>query len=250
MTEVLLAVEEGVATLTLAAPERRNALTPAMAREIVAACDAIDADPAVGAVVVQAQGASFCAGADRSTLREIGADPVGDRAYRDLHDVYGAFTRVGALAPPTVAAVRGAAVGAGVNLVFATDLRIIADDAQLSSGFVGLGLHPGGGHFTLVARTAGREVAAGLGVFNQSIDGRRAAALGLAWEAVPAHQVEQRARELARTAAQDPELARAVVRSMRSELGPPALPWPAALEAETSVQLWSFKRRYDREADS
>jgi enoyl-CoA hydratase len=55
---------------------------------------------------------------------------------------------------------------------------------------------------------------------------------------------------VARTAAQDPELARAVVRSMRTELGPPALPWPAALEAETSVQLWSFKRRYDREADS
>ena len=248
MTEVLLAIEEGVATLTLAAPERRNALTPEMAREVVEACETIDADPSVGAVVVQGLGSSFCAGADRATLGAIGADPAGDRSFKHMHALYGAFTRVGALAPPTVAAVRGAAVGAGVNLVFATDLRIMAEDARLIAGFVGLGLHPGGGHFTLVARTAGREVAAGLGVFNQSIDGRRAAELGLAWEALPADQVEQRALEIARTAARDPELARAVVRSMRSELGPPAVPWATALEAETSVQLWSLKRLHDRAA--
>lgn len=248
MAEVLLTVDEGVATLTLAAPQRRNALTPAMAAEIGAACDAIDADEAIGAVVVQSTGPAFCAGAHRATLRDIGADPAGDRSFKDLHAIYGAFTRVGRLLPPTVAAVRGPAVGAGVNLVFATDLRIVAEDALIAPGFLGLGFHPGGGHFALVGRTAGREAATALGVFDQTIDGARAAALGLAWEAVPAGRVEQRAHEIARSAAGDPELARAVVRSMRAELGPPGLPWATAMDAETATQLWSFKRAHDRRA--
>ena len=199
MAEVVLDVHAGIATLTLAAPERHNALTPDMAREIRDACDAIDADPAVGAVVLQGQGRTFCSGAHRATLAQIGADPAGDRSYKDLHTIYGAFTRIGQMEPPSIAAARGRAVGAGVNLLFATDLRILAEDAVIAPGFVGLGFHPGGGHFALVARTAGREVATALGVFDQSIDGRRAAALGLAWEAVPADEVERRAHEVAQT---------------------------------------------------
>jgi enoyl-CoA hydratase len=246
MAEVVLTVNEGVATLTLDAPERRNALTPAMAQEIGAACDAIDADPAVGAVVIQGAGPTFCAGAHRATLGAIAADPAGDRSYKELRAIYGAFIRIGQLEAPTVAAVRGTSVGAGVNLVFATDLRIMAEDAKIAPGFGALGFHPGGGHFALVARTAGREVATALGVFDQSIDGRRAADLGLAWEAVPEARVDERAHEIARAAARDPELSRTVVRSMRTELGPPAVAWPVAVEAETAAQLWSFKRQHDR----
>ena len=248
MAEVVVEVHSGVATLTLAAPERHNALTPDMAREIDAACDAIDADPAIGAVVVQGQGTTFCSGAHRATLAQIAADPAGDRPYKDLRTIYGAFTRIGQLEPPSIAAARGRAVGAGVNLLFATDLRVLAEDAVIAPGFLGFGFHPGGGHFALVARTAGREAATALAVFDQSIDGRRAAALGLAWDVVPAGEVERRAQEIAQAAARDPELARAVVRSMRAELGPPGLSWAAALEAETSSQLWSLKRRHDREA--
>lgn len=242
MSEVKLELDGHVATITLAAPERRNALTPEMARELRAVCDAVDDDAGIGAVVIRGEGASFCAGAHRATLADSAADPVDDTRYKELLSVYQAFARVGQLAPPTIAAVRGAAVGAGVNLAFAADLRIVGEDARIMAGFLPLGLHPGGGHFTLVGRLGGREAAAALGLFGEEIDGRRAVALGLAWQAVPADEVEPRAHELARRAAQDPELARTVVRTMRLELGPPAVSWPVALEAETAAQLWSLRR--------
>jgi len=84
-------------------------------------------------------------------------------------------------------------------------------------------------------------------LFGEEIDGRRAVRLGLAWEARPEPEVEPRALELARRVAADPELARAAARSLRIELGPPAIPWAAALEAEKAVQMWSLRRRAERE---
>jgi enoyl-CoA hydratase len=241
--EVEVNIEDGVATLVLQAPQRRNALTPAMAREMAAACEAIDADPTVGATVVVGSGGSFCAGADRSTLAEAGNDPAHEDSYRDLDSVYQAFGRVGRLTMPTIAAVRGAAVGAGVNLLLATDLRIVANDARIIPGFARIGLHPGGGHFTLLNRIAGREAAAAIGLFGQEVSGQRAAEVGLAWEALPDDQVEDRARELAAIVAGDPALARRATRSFRTELGPPGVSWEAALDLERGPQMWSLRRR-------
>lgn len=243
MTEILLERQNGVAILTLNAPERRNAFVPAMVRELLDACAEIDADEAIGAVVVKANGDSFCAGAHRGLLANAGDDPAHPDAYRDLGLTYRAFARVGELLPPTVAAVRGHAVGAGVNLMLATDLRIVAEGASIITGFARIGIHPGGGHFALLGRLAGRETAAALGAFGVEIDGRRAAQLGLAWEALPEAEVEPRALQLAELPARDPELARATVKSMRLELGPPALPWAAGLEAEKATQMWSLRRR-------
>src|SRR2546421_12819870 len=80
-------------------------------------------------------------------------------------------------------------------------------------------------------------------IFGEEISGLRAVQLGLAWEAVPTEQVEERAAELARRAARDPELARKATASLRTELGPPRLPWAAALEVERGAQLWSLRRR-------
>lgn len=243
MSEVLLERDGNVAVVTLAAPERRNAFVPEMVQELLDICAEIDADEGIGAVVLRAQGQSFCAGAHRARLAESGRDPAEPAHYRGLTHTYSAFVRVGELAPPTIAAVRGHAVGAGVNLMMATDLRIVAREARIMAGFLRIGLHPGGGHFTLVGRLAGREAAAALGLFGQEIDGARAATLGLAWEALPEEEVEPRALEIARTIAGDPELARAAARSFRLELGPPMTTWPTALEAEKGVQMWSLRRR-------
>lgn len=243
MSEVLLERHGGVAVVTLAAPERRNAFRPEMVRELIEICEEVDADRSVGAVVVKGQGPSFCSGADRAVLADAGEDPAEAGRYERLGLTYNAFVRVGELQPPTVAAVRGHAVGAGVNLMLATDLRIIAEDARVITGFARIGLHPGGGHFTLLGRLAGREAAAGMTVFGQQIDGHRAVELGLAWEALPADQVEPRALEIASTVAADPELARATVRSFRLELGPPASTWAAGLELEKAPQMWSLRRR-------
>lgn len=243
MPEIELERDGGVALITLNAPERRNAFTPDMVRELLAACEEVDADSAIGAAVIRAEGASFSAGAHRDSLRNAGQDPASSAHYQGTGLTYSAFVRVGDLAVPTIAAVRGHAVGAGANLMLATDLRIVAEDAQIIT-FGRTGIHPGGGHFALLGRLGAREAAAALSLFQEEIDGRRAVELGLAWEALPADQVDGRALELARRAAADPELARLAVRSFRLELGPPALPWPAALEAERGAQMWSLRRRF------
>jgi enoyl-CoA hydratase len=246
MSEIRLERAEGVATITLAAPERRNALTESMSRKLIAACDEIDADSSIGAVIVRAEGAAFCAGGDRALLRAAGEDATDEANLRGLQAVYESFARVGRLAPPSIAAVQGVAVGAGVNLALATDLRLMGEGARLVAGFLRIGVHPGGGHFTLLGRLAGREAAAAITLFGEEVDGRRTVELGLAWEVVPDDLLETRARELACRAALDPELARVATRSMRQELGPPPVPWAVALDAETAPQLWSLRRALQR----
>lgn len=234
---------DGVALLTLDAPERRNALTVAMAGELVAACEQLDADPAVGAVVVRGAGGFFCAGGDRATLAEAGRDPAAPETWSALGAVYRSFARVGELEAPTIAAVRGGAVGAGLNLMLATDLRIVGREARIVSGFLPIGLHPGGGHGALLGRSGAREAAAALVLFGERIEGARAAELGLAWAAVDDDDVEATALELAARAGADPQLARRTAASLRTVLGPPALPWGAALELERASQMWSMRRK-------
>jgi enoyl-CoA hydratase len=241
--EILVERDAGVATITLNAPDRRNALTRAMARALVDVCDELDGDPTVGAVVVRGEGGFFCAGGDRQTLADAGRDPATPAAWSGIGDVYRSFQRVGELEPPTIAAVRGGAVGAGMNLAFATDLRVVATDAKLISGFLPIGLHPGGGHSALLGRTGAREATSALALFGERIDGARAAELGLAWEAVEDAEVDARAHALASVPAADPELARRTARSLRTVLGPPALPWAAALDLERASQMWSMRRK-------
>jgi enoyl-CoA hydratase len=234
---------DGVAMLTLDAPERRNALTVEMAGELVAACEELDSDTSVGAVVVRGAGGFFCAGGDRGTLVAAGRDPADPEVYAGIGAVYRSFARVGELEPPTVAAIRGGAVGAGLNLMLAADLRIVARGARNISGFLPIGLHPGGGHGALLGRTGVREAAAAMALFGERIEGERAAELGLAWAAVDDGDVEETAIELAARAGADPELARRTAASLRTVLGPPALPWPAALELERASQMWSMRRK-------
>jgi enoyl-CoA hydratase len=232
----------GVAVLTVDNPDVKNGLTPEMGYALSGLCDEIDADPTIGAAVVRGAGGTFCSGADRRRWTE-GADQAEDTVYKELGAVYTAFRRVGALAVPTVAAVRGAAVGAGLNLALATDLRIVASDAKLLAGFLRIGLHPGGGYFTLSTRTAGREATAAMGLFSEAIDGERAAEIGMAWRAVADDEVEPLAIELAGRAARDPELAREAARSFRTEAGPPGIGWEAAVHFERATQMWSQRRR-------
>lgn len=242
MSDVSVETRDGVAVLTMTAGDRRNALTFEMADDIIAACERIDADASVGAVVVQGSGGYFCSGAHRSTLAGAGTDPAKPDLYDQMTSIYECFARVGELQAPVVAAVVGGAVGAGMNMLLAADLRIVAEDAKITSGFLKLGIHPGGGHFTILNRVAGRETTAALGIFGETISGAQAVQLGLAWEALPAGEVEARAFELARTAAKDPALARRVVKSMRQQIGPPGVPWRVALDAERAPQMWSLRR--------
>jgi enoyl-CoA hydratase len=234
---------DGIAVLTMRAPQRRNALDLEMAAAMIDACDAIAADPAIGAVIVTGEGGYFCAGGDRNVLARAGEDPAEPETYAGMSTIYNAFARVGRLEPPTIAAIRGGALGAGLNLAMATDLRIVADDAVLLSGFLPIGLHPGGGHSLLLGRAGSRETANALALFGQRVTGAEAVERGLAWKAVPGDEVDTVARELAAVPAADPELARRTVASMRRIMGPPAIPWEAALDLERSSQMWSMRRK-------
>jgi enoyl-CoA hydratase len=234
--------QDGVAIITIDSPDVKNALTPEMGLQLGAICDDVDDDVSIGAAIVAGAGGTFCSGADRRRWR-VGVDQAEDTTYKELGAVYAAFVRVGALRVPTIAAVRGAAVGAGMNLMLATDLRLVAKNAVLMAGFLRIGLHPGGGFFTIASRTAGREATSALGLFSEEIDGREAERLGLAWRALDDAEVEPFAMELARRPARDPELAREAVRSFRTETGPPGIGWDTAVHFERATQMWSQRRR-------
>src|SRR5215468_3010018 len=107
---------DGIALITLRAPERRNALTLEMAAAMIAACQTIDDDREIGAVIVTGEGGYFCAGGDRAMLADAGEDPASPATYSGMSTIYDAFARVGKLEPPTIAAIRGGALGAGLNL--------------------------------------------------------------------------------------------------------------------------------------
>ncbi len=240
--EVLLEVDGGVAVVTLNAPHRRNALTPTMADELIATFDEVDGRPDVGALVMKAVGKSFCAGGDIATLTSAGKDPASPESYDGMGRIYDSFYRLGQVKVPTVAAVRGSAVGAGMNMLLAADLRIVASDARLICGFLKRGLHPGGGHFVIVSRLIGREAAAAMALFGEEINGTQAVQLGLAWQAVDDAAVEDRARELATRVAADPDLARAAISNFRREVVDGAVSWDVAMQFERPAQMWSMRR--------
>lgn len=247
--EILYEVTDGVALVTLNTPAKRNALNPRMADALVAAFDRADADNSVGAVVIRGGGGSFCAGADLGHTARMFADPLDEQVYEETTRIYQCFVRVGSLKAPVIAAVRGAAVGAGMNLLLAADVRIVAQNARLISGFSKLGVHPGGGHLMLLADATSIQATCAMAIFGQEIDGVRAEQLGLAWRAVPDDEVEAHAMAMAKRAAADPELTRAITRTMRMTASPKAAAWPAALQAERASQLWSQRRVGVRNAD-
>jgi len=243
MPEVRLRVEDTVGIITIDNPEARNGLNPELSAELIAACDEIDAQPEIGSAVIVGANRTFCSGADTREWRKD-IEWAGD-GYELLSSIYQGFKRVGELCVPTVAAVRGAAVGAGMNLMLACDLRIVAKDVRLVAGFLDIGLHPGGGFFTLLSRAGGHQATSAMGIFGEEVNGSRAAEIGLAWESTDDELVESRALELAKAGSKDPGLARSAVASFRRELGPPSVSWDAAIEIERGRQLWSMHRRFN-----
>jgi enoyl-CoA hydratase len=172
-TDVRTSTADGVALLTIANPERRNAMNLELSAKLVAALDAAVADPGVGAIVITGEAPAFCAGGDLSELQ--GADPA------RLRTVYSGFLAVAECPLPTVAAVNGAAVGAGLNLALACDLRLAGPGAKFDARFMQLGLHPGGGYTWMVDRAIGTQGAKALTLFCDVLDAAEAERVGLVW---------------------------------------------------------------------
>jgi len=242
--DVLLDVVDGVATVTISNPGRRNAISVSMARRLAAVADQIDADESVYACILAGEGDHFCAGAVSGALDLTGSGPASPHHYERSTAVYSAIARVAELRVPSIAAVAGAAVGAGMNLMLATDVRVVASDARLISGFTRIGVHPGGGHGALLASRSRPEAVIAMAIFNQEVKGADAPGLGLAWKAVPKEELEQTARSIASAAGTDAALVRAATRSLRlTSRQTGAL--DAAIEIERGPQMWSLARRAD-----
>ncbi|GAC1312294.1 MAG: enoyl-CoA hydratase [Acidimicrobiales bacterium] len=221
-----------VAVVTVNDPERRNALTPAMNDEMIAAFDGLEANADVGAVVVTGAAPAFCAGAD---LSHLGATPSGE----GMRGIYEGFLRVARSPLPTVAAVNGAAVGAGMNLALCCDLRVAARRAKFDTRFLQLGLHPGGGHTWMLRRIMGPQGAAAAVLFGEVLDGAEAERSGLVWRCVADDALLETAAALAGKAAAGPP---ALARRLKATLATVAAvdTHDEAVDVELDAQLWSM----------
>jgi enoyl-CoA hydratase len=238
MTLVNVDSAEGVAVITLNDPDRRNALNLPMVDEIVEAMDRIEADADIGAVVITGAPPAFCAGADLSHL--------GGSQRDGLRSVYEGFMRIARSTLPTIAAVNGAAVGAGMNLALAADVRLAARRARFDTRFLQLGLHPGGGHTWMFRRITGPQAVAATVLFGEVLDGAEAERIGLVWRCVDDDALLPTARELAGRAAAAPR--ELVIRTKATIAAMATIDdHEAALERELEPQLWSVSQPEFRE---
>lgn len=178
--DVLLKQVGGVAVLTVSDPARRNALTLDLSDRLARAVEGCDRDDTVHAIVITGAPPAFCAGGDLDALAAAGES--GSAA--DLHRIYAGFLAVANAAVPTIAAVNGPAVGAGLNLALACDLRLAGPGASFDARFLQLGIHPGGGMTWLVQRAVGPQTAAAMTLFGEPLDAREAVRTGLAYRLV------------------------------------------------------------------
>lgn len=232
---LLYDVRDGIATLTLNRPERLNALGDTLREDLHEAFPRACADEAVRVIVVTGSGKGFCAGGDVKAMNEakeagrtrpLGEKvaPVRDRVLLAMRD-----------APkPVIAAVNGAAVGAGMNLALACDIRLASTTAKFSQAFVRRGLHPDWGGTYFLPRIVGMAKACEMIFTGELIDAEEALRLGIVSAVHPPERLLPATYALAAKIAAGPPIAirlarRALYRNLEVDLA-------AALEFETLAQ--------------
>jgi enoyl-CoA hydratase len=204
-----------------------------MVAEIVAAMDEIESDTSVGAIVVTGAPPAFCAGANLGNLAEANDTSLGA--------IYEGFLRVARSPLPTLAAVNGAAVGAGMNLALGCDVRLAARRARFDTRFLQIGLHPGGGHTWMLRRIAGPQAAMAAVVFGEVMDGEEAERVGLVHRCVDDDQLLAAAQTMAERAASAPrDLAIEVKKTIQAMADIDT--HSAAVKRELDPQLWSTRQ--------
>ena len=225
-----------VAVVTLDLPGRRNSMSGPMTASWVEVMGLLRDDDDLAAVVVTGSAPAFCAGGDLSWLVSDPDASVPDLRARML-TFYRSWLAVRELEVPTIAAVNGAAIGAGFALALACDLRYVADDARLGVPFTALGLHPGMATTWSLPDVAGQAVARDLLLTGRLVTGAEAVGLGLASRAVPADAVLDEALAAAeRIAAAAPVATRLTLQTLRSgghTDHEAALQWEALAQATT-----------------
>ena len=225
-----------VAVVTLDLPERRNSMSEAMTRSWVRLMGRLGEDEDLAAVVVTGAPPAFCAGGD---LSWIVAEPDASvpRLWERMLAFYRSWLSVRDLPVPTIAAVNGAAIGAGFALALACDIRYAAQDARLGVPFTSLGLHPGMATTWSLPDVAGMAVARDLLLTGRVVTGAEAVGLGLVSGALAAEAVLDEALAAAdRVAAAAPVATRLTLQALRGgghDTVETALQWEALAQATT-----------------
>ena len=207
--DLLEALKDGVAVLTLNRPDRLNAMSPSMLDALLEALPRLAADPEVGVVVLTGAGRAFCAGGDVKAMaegREFGGTTLEDKAQalrsrmevsRWLHE----------MPKPTIAMVRGAAAGAGMSLALACDLRVAGDTARFATAFARVGYSGDFGGSWFLTQLVGTGKARELYFTTDIVDAREARELGMVNRVVPDARLEEETLALAARLARGPRIA-------------------------------------------
>jgi enoyl-CoA hydratase/carnithine racemase len=205
--ELAVELAEHVATVEIRRPPH-NFFDLALIRQLADAFEALDRDPACRAIVLAAQGKSFCAGAnfgDGSGLKE--------RPAENTAHLYTEAVRLFACKKPVIGAIHGPAVGGGLGLALVPDFRVACPEARFSANFTRLGFHPGFGLTVTLPELIGRGKAALMFYTGRRVKGEQALAMGLADLLVPQAEVRAAAQALAREIAECAPLAVAATRA-------------------------------------
>jgi 2-(1,2-epoxy-1,2-dihydrophenyl)acetyl-CoA isomerase len=204
---VLLTRQGPVATMTLNRPECLNALDQNLRAGLAEKLERVSRDPSVRAVVITGAGRGFCSGGDIRRLAELKRNHQ-SVAFRDFLEAGHRVVRsIRSLPVPVVASVNGPAMGGGMNLALACDLRIASDRAVFSQAFVKVGMHPDWGGTFLLPRMVGTGRALEMFFLGESIGAEQAQDLGLVNYVVPHENLESETRKLAEKLAAAPVLA-------------------------------------------
>jgi enoyl-CoA hydratase/carnithine racemase len=206
------------ATLTLNRPEKRNAYTPRMGEEIVAAFRALRDEESVRAVILTGAGQGFCAGVDLEALAAMQAGATtGEGPRLGEEEFVNAFPLELLEYPkPVIAAIHGAAIGVGVTMTLPCDIRVAAESARLGLTFAKLGILPGLGSTHLLPRIVGLARAQELVLTARVVEAPEALELGLVNRVVPDASLLEAAREIAdAVAACDPQAVRFAKRALQ-----------------------------------
>ena len=235
--EIQVASDGDIGEIVLARPAARNAMTDAMGAEIQRAVDELNARAGVRAVLLRGLGDAFSAGGDFAMLGARTRHGV-DENRAAMRAFYAGFLSVRALRVPTIAVIAGPAIGAGLCLALACDLRLAAAGARMAASFVRLGLHPGMGATFLLPRLIGPAAAADLLLTGRSVDGDEALRLGLVNQVHAPDSLDAAARALAAQIASAGPIA--VAQTKRTLQGSLDRDLDAALDAEADAQALDF----------
>ncbi|CAN5602374.1 enoyl-CoA hydratase [soil metagenome] len=233
METLQVARDDGVVTLTLDRPEKRNAINAAMWRELLAVFDEVAATPSDRVLVVTGAGGAFCSGADLSGASDDGLHQL--ERMRTIGDV---ALRLHRLPKPTIAKVGGVAAGAGCNLALGCDLIVASDEARFSEIFARRGLSIDFGGSWLLPRLVGMHKAKELAFLAEVISAKEAADLGLVNRLVPAGELDAVVDDWARRLADGPPLALSMTKTMLNNAF--AVSMDQALEDEGRCQTVNF----------